>query len=180
MITMEKVPLRTSRWTLVLAMLALMSPSATDATELRSNNPLNPPAPIYWCPKRTPDQQYSTTQAPGCTPLVSEADKQRAAEREKEGKLQAKTPIKIQNIQTLRIRLEQLGESKDTLEALEYEPAARERRRIQQEKDAITKELRPVRPPDSARTGMEVEDTTLPNRFGTTIQDTTLPNSFGA
>ena len=27
---------------------------------------------------------------------------------------------------------------------------------------------------------MEVEDTTLPNRFGTTIQDTTLPNAFGA
>src|SRR5437016_7591063 len=100
MIAMEKVPLRTSRWTLVLAMLALMSPSATDATELRSNNPLNPPAPIYWCPKRTPDQQYSTTQAPGCTPLVSEADKQRAAEREKEGMLQARPPIKIQNIQT--------------------------------------------------------------------------------
>jgi len=255
MITMEKVPLHTRRWTLALAMLALASPSATDATELRSNNPLNPPAPIYWCPKRTPDQQYSTTRAPGCTPLVSEADKKRAAEREKEGKLQAKTPIKIQNIQTeiskfvrqyrrfldccandpasldevdqlqdqafellkaiqetgllnmgagtnqrqfttselirpvvqasqdlhkLKMRLEQLGESKDTLEVHEFEPAARERRRIQQEEDAITKELRPVRPPDSARTGMEVEDTTLPNRFGTTIQDTTLPNSFGA
>ncbi|MGH7236031.1 MAG: hypothetical protein ACREIO_06585, partial [Nitrospiraceae bacterium] len=100
MVPMEKVPLPTSWWTLALAMLALASPSATDATELRSNNPLNPPAPIYWCPKRTPDQQYSTTRAPGCTPLVSEADKQRAAEREKEGKLQAKTPIKIQNIQT--------------------------------------------------------------------------------
>src|SRR5206468_201027 len=241
MITMEKVPLRTSRWTLALAMLALVSPSVTDATELRSNNPLNPPAPIYWCPKRTPDQQYSTTQAPGCTPLVSEVDKQRAAEREIEGKLQPKTPIKIQNIQTeisnfvrqyrrfldccandpasvdevdqlqdqaydllkaiqdtgllnagnwtnqrqfttselirpvvqasrdlhrLKMRLEQLGEAKDTLETLEYEPAARERRRIQQEEDAITKEFRPVRPPDSARTGMEAEHTTLPNSFG--------------
>src|SRR5881409_1331743 len=99
MITMEKVPLRTSRWTLALAMLALGSPSATDATELRSNNPLNPPGLIYWCPNRTPDQQYAAAPAPGCAPIVSEADKQRAAEREKEGKLQARTPIKIQNIQ---------------------------------------------------------------------------------
>jgi len=255
MITVEKMPLPTSRWILALAMLALGIPSAADAAELRSNNPLNPPAPIYWCPKRTPDQQYSTTRAPSCVPLVSEADKKRAAEREKEGKLQAGPPLKIQNIQTeiskfvrryrrfldccandpasldevdqlqdqafellkavqetgllnmgagtnqrqfttsellrpvvqasqdlrkLRTRLDQLGESKDILDALEYEEAARERRRIQQEEDAITKELRPVRPPDSARTGMEVEDTTLPNRFGTPIQDTTLPNSFGA
>ena len=255
MIAIEKVPLHTWPWTLALAMLALANPAATDATELRSNNPLNPPGPIYWCPKRTPDQQYSTTRAPGCTPLVSEADKQRAAEREKEGKLQAKTPIKIQNIQTeiskfvrqyrrfldccasdpasldevdqlqdqafellkaiqetgllnmgagtnqrqfttselirpvvqanqdlhkLRMRLEHLGESKDTLETLEFEEAGRERRRIQQEEKALTKEFRPVRPPESARTGMEVEDTTLPNRFGTTIQDTTLPNSYGA
>ena len=255
MITIEKVPRHTWPWTFALAMLAMASPTATEATELRSDNPLNPPAPIYWCPKRTPDQQYSTTRAPGCVPFVSEADKQRAAEREKEGTLEARPPIKIQNIQAeiskfvrryrqfldccandpasldevdqlqdqvyqllkaiqetgllnmgagtnqrqfttselirpvlqanqdlhrLRMRLEQLGESKDTLEALGYEEAARERQRIQQEEDALTKELRPVRPPDSARTGMEVEDTTLPNRFGTTIQDTTLPNSFGA
>lgn len=255
MSAMGKGPVHIWPWTLALAMLATASPAPTDAAELRSDNPLNPPAMIYWCPNRTPDQQYSTTQAPGCVPFVSEADKQRAAEREKEGTLEAGPPIKIQSIQaevskflrryrqfldccandpasvdevdrlqdqayqllkaiqdtgllnmgagtnqrqfttselirpvlqarrdlhTLRRRLEQLGESKDTLDALEFEEAGRERRKIQQEEDALTKEFRPVRPPDSARTGVEVEDTTVPNRFGTSIQDTTLPNSFGA
>src|SRR5437016_14641339 len=103
MITMEKVPLRTSRWTLVLAMLALMSPSATDPTEMRSNKPLNPPAPIYWCPKRTPDQQYSTTQAPGWTPLVPEPPQQSATARTNEAKQQAKTQLTMQTTQTSQI-----------------------------------------------------------------------------
>lgn len=251
----ERARFRLLPWAFGLAMLAMASPVPTSAAELRSDNPLNPPGPVFWCPKRTPDQQYSTTRGPGCIPFVSEADKERAAEREKEGTLQVGPPIKIQNIQAevskflqryrqfldccandpgsldevdqlqdqayhllkaiqdtglinmgagtnqrqfttsellrpvlqanqdlrrLRIRLEKLAESKDTLEALDYEEAGRERRSIQQEEEALPKEFRPVRPPASARTGTEVEDTTLPNRFGTTIQETTLPNSFGA
>ncbi|MEW6543498.1 MAG: hypothetical protein AB1411_07795 [Nitrospirota bacterium] len=81
-----------------LAVLACFSPA--NAAELDPKNPLNPPGPVYWCPHKTPDQQYAATLQPGCSPLVEEADKRRAAEREKEKKLKARAPIKIQDIQS--------------------------------------------------------------------------------
>src|SRR5579885_3116573 len=40
------------------------------AAEFDPKNPLNPPAPPYWCPNRTPDRQYSANPEPGCAPLV--------------------------------------------------------------------------------------------------------------
>jgi len=248
-------PMSTNTWWGLALVLLLASPSTSGAAELKPNDPLNPPGLIYWCPNRTPDQQYSKTPAPGCSPLVDEADKQRAAERETQGEKKAGTPVKIQNIQSdvskfiqqyrqfldccandvdslaeveklhdqafellkaiqdmgllnmvagtnqrqfttseiirpvvqarddlrkLKTRLEQIRASKEKLDRLDFEAAARERRRIQEQEESLKQEFRPIRPPESARTGMEVEDTTLPNRFGTTIQDTTLPNAFGA
>lgn len=220
------------------------------AKELNPTNPLNPPAPVYWCPNRTADQQIAATAEPGCTPLLEEEAKEN--DEKSEAKPTGREPIKIQNIQNeasrfladyrrflgccandvgslddvddlqgrasellkavqelglvnmgtsqrgmtlreiippiaqarddlhkLKKRLEGLGEAKDKLGTLGYEDAARERRRIRHEEDSIPNEFRPARPPASARTGAEIDSTTLPNRIGPTINATTLPNASG-
>jgi hypothetical protein len=250
--------------------LVLVGLSNGEAKEFDPNNPLNPPAPIYWCPNRTPDQQIATVPESGCTPLVSEKEEPKPGAKPKP----QKDPIKIHEIQNeasrfaqryrafldccanlealddiadledqanhilrsvqqkgvfnsagfgigsgpggmgggpgqspklgtfarqwtlseivgtvararndlrmLKKRLEQVGEAKDRLETLDYETAGRERRRISEEEAAIAKEFRGKKPPASARTGMEIEQTTLPTRIGGDIESTTLGSSFGA
>lgn len=84
----------------------------------------------------------------------------------------------------LRKKLESLEQAKDKLGGLDYEAAGHERRRIQQEEDALLKDFRPTLPPESARTGTGISETTLPNRFGTDLGGgntpaTTLPNATG-
>jgi len=248
-------------WGFAVAALAMASPPTSFAGELNPNNPLNPPAPLYWCPNRPADQHLATTPEPGCAPLVKEEEelKTRGSQRE----TTPPEPIKIQNIQNaassfvrrysrfldccatdigslnkiedleqeasnilksiqqsgvlnaaassgigtigrqwtlneiippvlqarddlrkLKQRLELVGESKEKLNTLDSEAAGRERLKIQQMEESIKREFRPIRPPDSARTGMEIEDTTLPYRFGNTLGnttggDSTLPNAFG-
>jgi len=80
----------------------------------------------------------------------------------------------------LKNRLERLGESMDRLNSLDYEAVGKERARIEEEKQAIAKEFRSKRPPESARTGMEIQDSNLPVRIGGDIEDTTLNKNFGA
>lgn len=84
------------------------------------------------------------------------------------------------DLRQLKVRLEQLGKSMDKLDTLDYEAAGREVRRIEQEKEAIAKEFRAKRPPEAARTGMEIQDSNLPVRIGGDIEDTTLNQNFGA
>lgn len=84
------------------------------------------------------------------------------------------------DLRKLKTRLEQLAESKQKVDTLDYEAAGRERRRIEEEQDAIAKEFRAKRPPASARTGMEIQNTTIPTRIGGDIESTTLGSSFGA
>jgi hypothetical protein len=79
----------------------------------------------------------------------------------------------------LRKKLESLEEAKDRLDGLDYETAGRERRRIQQEEDAVLREFRPTLPPESARTGTGISETTVPNKFGETVGDTTLKPATG-
>jgi hypothetical protein len=57
-------------------------------------------SPIYWCPDRKADQQYSATNGPGCVPLV-EKKETRGAEQEAETPTSDKTPreFKIENLQ---------------------------------------------------------------------------------
>ena len=255
--------------------LLLISPLTSDAgaKEFNPDNPLNPPAPVYWCPNRTADQQIATTPEPGCVPLVEKEEaKPKPGAPEKNT---SRDPIKIHDLQNeasrfaqryrrfldccandvdsldditalqqdakhilqsvqqkgifnstgfgigagsdglgggpgqspklgtfarqwtlseivgtvararddlqrLKARLQQLAEAKDKVDMLDYESAARERRRIRQEEEAIATEFRAKRPPESARTGMEIENTTLPTRIGGEIESTTLGNSFGA
>jgi hypothetical protein len=83
------------------------------------------------------------------------------------------------DLAVLKARLERLGASKEKLDTLGYEAAGRERRRLQGEEESLQKEFRPAKPPDSARTGTNITDTTVPNRIGITSGDTTLPNTTG-
>jgi hypothetical protein len=254
-----------------------IAPTVTWTKEFDPNNPLNPPAPVYWCPDRTADRQITVTSEPGCTPLV---DKEEEGQKVSGKEEKPKDPIKIVNLQNeaskfvhryrqfldccankvesiedvedlheqashilksvqqkgiynstgfgigdnslgvgneglgggpgkspklgtfarqytlseivgtvararddlrkLKIRLEQVAESKQKVETLDYEAGGRERRRIEDEEDAIAKEFRAKRPPASARTGMEIENSTLPSRIGGDIESTTLGSSFGA
>lgn len=212
--------------------------------------------PLYWCPEKPPDQQYSFNPAPGCMPFVDkQEERSRAERRQSQGK--AYSEIKLETIESetskflqqyrqfldccttdlgsldelqdledqasdllkavqetnllhegspysnrtqrqftisqiirtvaqarddlrqLKSRLNQLGESMEKADKLDYETAGKVRRRIEEEKEAIAKEFRFRRPPDSARTGTEIQDTTVPNRIGTKSADTTLPNAFG-
>jgi len=223
---------------LTLLGLALCFPSIT-------LDPASAASALYWCPQRTPDQQYSATPGPGCTPLAEKPDKpaQDARTPQKEIKaenlqteisnflrdyrqfidccstdiaslndlkeleeranhllLTAQTVLfseqmKLRgftlkemippvaqardNLKTLRTRMEAIEKSKEKVDELGYEAAGHERRRIREEEEAIKREFRPVLPPESARTGTEIGDTTLPNRPGTLSQDTTVPNVTG-
>jgi hypothetical protein len=259
-----------------LVLSLAIAPTVTWTKEFDPNNPLNPPAPVYWCPDRTADRQITVTPEPGCTPLVDKKEGQKVSGKEEK----SKAPIKIVDIQNeaskfvhryrqfldccankiesiedvedlheqashilksvqqkgiynsagfgigdnslgagneglgggpgkspklgtfarqytlseivgsvaharddlrkLKTRLEQLAESKQKIDTLDYETAGRERRRIEEEKDAIAKEFRAKRPPSSARTGMEIQNSTLPSRIGGDIESTTLGSSFGA
>jgi hypothetical protein len=259
-----------------LVLSLAIAPTVTWTKEFDPNNPLNPPAPVYWCPDRTADRQITVTSEPGCTPLVDKEDGQKVSGNEEK----PKAPIKIVDIQNeaskfvhryrqfldccankvesiedvedlheqashilksvqqkgiynsagfgigdnslgagneglgggpgkspklgtfarqytlseivgtvararddlrkLKTRLEQVAESKQKIDTLDYETAGRERRKIEEEEDAIAKEFRAKRPPSSARTGMEIQNSTLPSRIGGDIESTTLGSSFGA
>jgi hypothetical protein len=266
----------------LLLLSLVMGPMDSQSKEFDPNNPLNPPAPIYWCPDRTADRLITTTPDPGCSPLVDPEDENKTRKKEEP----AKDPIKIVEIQNeaskfvqryrqfldccaskiesiedveelhdqasyilksvqqkgiynstgfgkgdgastagpgdgtgngglqggagkspklgtfarqytlgaivgtvararddlrqLKTRLEQLAESKQKVDTLDYEIAGRERRKIEEEEEAIAREFRAKRPPASARTGMEIQNTTIPTRIGGDIESTTLGSSFGA
>lgn len=57
-------------------------------------------SPLYWCPDRKPDQQYSATNGPGCVPLVEKKESP-AAEQEWEIPTSHKPPrdFKVENLQ---------------------------------------------------------------------------------
>jgi hypothetical protein len=80
---------------------------------------------------------------------------------------------------TLRKKLASLEKAKDRLGDLDFETAGRERRRIQEEEASLLKNFRPTLPPEAARTGTDIGDTTTPNRYGETIGSTTLQPATG-
>ncbi|MGH7204600.1 MAG: hypothetical protein ACREI2_00165 [Nitrospiraceae bacterium] len=83
------------------------------------------------------------------------------------------------DLRKLKVRLERLGESMEKLDTLGSEAAGKTRARIEEEKEAIAREFRSRKPPESARTGMEIQDSNLPVRIGGDIEDTTLNKNFG-
>lgn len=80
----------------------------------------------------------------------------------------------------LNDRLEKLNEAHQNLKEADYESTGRAKGLIQDEEEAITKEFKAKKPPSSAPTGMEIQDTTLRSRIGGDIEDTKLNSHFGA
>ena len=261
------------------------------AKDFNPDNPLNQPAPIYWCSNKTPDQQISTKKTAGCEPLYD----QKTADRFKENALRKgfdlpdRDPIKIVELQNaaskfsnryrtfvtccltdadapehivdlideanhvlkavqqkgiynsggfgigaradgspgtgpgdgsgdgglgggpgaapklgtfarqytlseivgtvararedlhrLQERLDKLGEAQKELNEVDYERSGLMRMHVEEEEDAIKNEFKAKRPPSSAPTGMEIQDTTLRSRIGGDIEDTKLNTNFGA
>lgn len=248
-----------------------------DAKDFNPDNPLNQPAPVYWCSTKTPDQQISTKKGHGCDPLYD----QQAAESFQENARQQgfdlpdRDPIKIVELQNaaskfsdryrtfvsccltdssapaeivdlideanhilkavqqkgifnsagfgvgsgngglgggaargpklgtfarqftlseivgtvaharadlfrLKERLDKLKEAQQGLSEVDYETSGRAKAQIQEDEEAIKKEFKAKKPPSSAPTGMEIQDTTLRSRIGGDIEDTKLNSHFGA
>jgi hypothetical protein len=88
------------------------------------------------------------------------------------------------NLMKIRTRLKELGDRSEKLDTLDYEQRGREERRIHEEREGIARDLRAKRPPASAPTGMDIQDTTIPTRIGGDIENTNLNRSlnpsFGA
>ncbi len=258
------------------------------AKEFNPENKRNKPAPIFWCPSKTPDQQISTKQRAGCDPLHSpEAEAEFRKSALQQGfELPDRDPMKIVELQnaasqfsnryrtflsccttdetatreivdlideanhilkavqqkgiynsagfgrgqgatvagpgdgtgsgglgggagvapklgtfarqytlseivgtvarargdlfTLRERLAKLNEARRGIGQAEDEQSSVMNLQIQEEEEAIRKEFRSKKPPASAPTGMEIQDTTLRSRIGGDIEDTKLNPNFGA
>ena len=226
-----------------------------DAKDFNPDNPLNQPAPIYWCSSKTPDQQISTKKNMGCQALYdqSTAESFREAARQRGFNLPEREPIKIVELQNvastfsdryrkfvsccitdrdasaevfdlideashilktvqqkgifnsrtfakqlplsemvgtiartredlfrLHERLEKLNEAQRGLSEADDEASGRAKAQIQEDEETTKKEFKAKRPPSSAPTGMEIQDTTLRSRIGGDIEDTKLNSHFGA
>jgi hypothetical protein len=84
------------------------------------------------------------------------------------------------DLSALSERLSRLNEAQQNIGLIDYEASGRERLQLQDEEDAIRQEFRFKKPPSSAPTGMEIQDTTLRSRIGGDIEDTKLNANFGA
>lgn len=264
-------------FSLTLYIAVFQNPHESNAKDFNPDNPMNAPAPIYWCPGRTQDQQISTKPKAGCQPLYDKlADASFRANAQKQGyKLPPRDPIKTVELQSaaskfseryrdflsccllsdeapeetsllideanhilkavqqngifnaagfgvgsgsgglgggpgqapklgtfarqytlseivgtvararedllrLQQRLNKISEAQQSLNGQDYETAGRTRVRLQEEEDAIRRDFTAKKPPASAPTGMDIQDTTLRSRIGGEIEDTKLNVNFGA
>lgn len=71
------------------------------AKDFNLDNPLNQPAPVYWCSGKTPDQQISTKKSSDCEPLYDQqaAESFRENARQQGFDLSDRHPIKIVELQ---------------------------------------------------------------------------------
>lgn len=261
----------------LLFIVVLLWVEQADPKDFNPDNPLNQPAPVYWCSNKTPDQQISTKKSSGCEPIYDQqaAESLRDAARRQGVDLPDRDPIKIVELQNaaskfsdryrtflscclidgsapseiidlideanhilkavqqkgifnsagfgvgsgngglgggagrgpklgtfarqftlseivgtvararadlfrLKERLEKLNEARHNLSEVDYETSGRAKVQIQEDEEAIKKEFKAKRPPSSAPTGMEIQDTTLRSRIGGDIEDTKLNSHFGA
>lgn len=72
-----------------------------EAGEFKSDNPLNQPGKIYWCPNRTADKRITATPDAGCTALYdAERDEKKSSlNPDERTDAAAKDPLKILDIQ---------------------------------------------------------------------------------
>lgn len=262
---------------LAILVWPFLNPREPKAKEFNPDNPLNAPAPIFWCPGKRPDQQIATKKGSGCQPLYDQqAEESFRESAQKQGyDLPDRDPIKIVELQNeaskfsdryrnflsccltsddapseiinlideanhilkavqqkgifnsagfgvgsgstglgggagvapklgtfarqftlseivgtvararndlfaLKERLDKLREAQQGLGEIEYERSGRVRQQIQEEEETIKKEFKAKKPPASAPTGMDIQDTTLRSRIGGDIEDTKLNTNFGA
>jgi hypothetical protein len=73
----------------------------TLAKDFNPDNPLNQPAPVYWCASKTPDQQISTGKGSGCKLLYDEqaVESFQESARKRGFDLPDRDPIKIVDLQ---------------------------------------------------------------------------------
>lgn len=105
------------------------------------------------------------------------------------------------DLRRIKQRLSGIEKAAETLNEQDYEGTGRIRQQIQREEENLRKEFKPSVPPTSARTGTDIEDTTIRNaygegigavitprippsptlrpRSGTAADDTTIPYRFG-
>jgi hypothetical protein len=99
---MHQTHLTTPQIIIFLALIVvLLGLDHAHAKDFNPDNPLNQPAPIYWCSAKTPDQQISTKKRSGCDPLYDqqEAESFRERARQQGIDLPDRNPIKIVEMQ---------------------------------------------------------------------------------
>lgn len=262
---------------LAVLLWAFLTPGEPRAKDFNPDNPLNPPAPIFWCPGKTQDQQIATKPHSGCQPLHdSQAEESFRENARKQGyNLPDRDPIKIIDLQSeastfssryrnflsccllsddapseiidlideanhilkavqqkgifnstgfgvgsgntglgggagvapklgtfarqftlseivgtvararndllsLKERLDNLRTTQYAVDKVDYEQSGRVRQQVEDERDAIKREFNSKKPPSSAPTGMDIQDTTLRPKIGGEIEDTKLNAHFGA
>ncbi|MBH0200924.1 MAG: hypothetical protein HP496_01125 [Nitrospira sp.] len=85
-----------------------------------------------------------------------------------------------ENLLRLQDRLDKLNKAQQGLKEVDYETSGRVKVQIQEDEETIKKEFKAKKPPSSAPTGMEIQDTALRSRIGGEIEDTKLNSHFGA
>ncbi|TKB78507.1 MAG: hypothetical protein E8D45_04630 [Nitrospira sp.] len=111
--------------------------------------------------------------------------------------------VKARNdLRQIQQRMKGIEQTAETLDGQGYETTGRIKQGIQREEESLRKDFRPTVPPTSARTGTDIEDTTIRNaygegigavvtpritpsqslrpRAGTSIDDSTMPNRYGS
>jgi len=276
---------------LAIFLSCFLDSGESKAKDFNPDNPLNPPAPIFWCPGKTQDQQITTKHKTGCQPLYDkQAEELFRSNALKQGyELPDRPPIKIVELQSaasrfsaryrnflscclisdeapgeiidlideanhilkavqqkgiynstgfgiglnpdgspgtgpgtgagsgglgggagqapklgtiarqftlseivgtvahargdlldLKVRMDKLKEAQRNLDEQDYEASGQVRLQMQEEEESIRKKFQSKKPPTSAPTGMDIQDTTLRSKIGGDIEDTTLDANFGA
>lgn len=85
----------------ILFQSTLLFSGQSPAKDFNPDNPLNQPAPVYWCPGKPSDQQIATKKAAGCQPLYTRESEEAFREglRQKGITLPERAPIKILELQ---------------------------------------------------------------------------------
>lgn len=88
-------------FSLTVLLWTFLIPGEPTAKDFNPDNPLNPPAPIFWCPGKAQDQQIATKQGSGCQPLHDpRAEESFRENARKQGyDLPDRDPIKIVELQ---------------------------------------------------------------------------------
>ncbi|GKS57151.1 hypothetical protein YTPLAS18_06780 [Nitrospira sp.] len=84
------------------------------------------------------------------------------------------------DLRIIETRLERFEKGMYRLDGTDPEISAREARELEEDREGILRDFKPHRPPSSARTGVNIQDTDLPNWYGKSpTGDSTLRSTTG-